>query len=103
MSEETLELEVLSLPDEDGEESGFAVLHRVQIDDQWYVTLCPEAQLETEDSALDLYVYRWTELDGDDIELDAVEDDDIIDQVLAATRMELFDDVEDEDELDSEE
>jgi uncharacterized protein YrzB (UPF0473 family) len=91
MSEpDDLEVELLTLPDEDGNEREFALLTLVNIDEGTFAVLAPATQLDAIDSPdLDLYAFRWVE-EGEDIELDAVEDDEVLDRIFAVAEEMLF-------------
>jgi len=88
--------EVVTLEDEDGAETDFAFLGLIGIDGKQYAILCPVEQLETEDPDLDLYAFLYTETD-DGAELDAVQDDALIQQIFTLAETELFGDDEDDD------
>jgi len=88
--------EVVTLEDEDGAETDFAFLGLIGIDGKQYAILCPVEQLETEDPDLDLYACLYTETD-DGAELDAVQDDALIQQIFTLAETELFGDDEDDD------
>jgi uncharacterized protein YrzB (UPF0473 family) len=89
-----VEVEVILLPDEDGEEKEYAMLTLVTLDEGVFAVLAPAEQLnDLTTPNLDLYAFRWTEL-GEDVELDAVEDDALLDRIFALAEEMLFGDEE---------
>ncbi len=90
------EVDVIVLEDEDGKERSFALLTLVEIDDARYAVLAPVDQLDSDDPDLDLYAFSFTEHEGGDIELDAVEDVELLDKIFVAAEEILFED-DDED------
>jgi uncharacterized protein YrzB (UPF0473 family) len=100
MSEaEDNEIEIVHMTDEDGVEQPFAMLAVLELEEDLYAVLAPLAQLEAEEPELDLYAFQYVEHE-EEIELIALEEDELIDAVLdAAERLwfqeaELADDAE---------
>ena len=95
MSElDEVEVDLIALPDEDGVERQFAMLTLVNLDEGSFAVLAPADQLDDLGSPdLDLYAFRWTEI-GEDVELDAVEDDALLDRIFELAEEMLFGDEE---------
>lgn len=97
MSEENeeSEVEVITLVDDEGVEQDFAFLTLVELDGASYAVLAPVSQLEANEPNLDLYAFTYTEVD-DGAQLDAVEDEDLLDRIFEVAEEALFDDEEDD-------
>ena len=92
---EESEVEVVTLVNEDGEELDFAFLALVDVDGAPFAILAPVAQLEASEPDLDLFAFHYLEQE-EGVQLDAVEDEALLERVFAAAEEALFDD-EDED------
>lgn len=100
--EEESEVEVLVLQDENGVDTKFALLTMVELDGVTYAVLAPLEQLESEEPDLDFYGFVYNEDENGDVELDAVEDEELLDRIFAIAEDELFgeEDFEDDDDAD---
>lgn len=84
MSEdEPWEVDIVPIEDENGDVREFGILALVELDEGTFAVLAPAEQLEGDDPEFDLYAFRYIEHD-DGIELDAVEDDALVDRITAA-------------------
>lgn len=84
-------LGVLTLPDSDGVDTDFDVLTVLPVEGTQYAVLAPVEQLDSEEdgATLDLYIFQWEE-DDENVTLHAVEDDEVLDRVMAVAEEELF-------------
>jgi uncharacterized protein YrzB (UPF0473 family) len=102
MSEEEDEFEVLTMPDENGVERDFALLTRVELEEGTFAILAPVEQVQggdDDDMGLDLYAFSYTETE-DSVELDAVEDDELLDRIFKIADEILFGEVDEDDDDD---
>jgi uncharacterized protein YrzB (UPF0473 family) len=82
------EIEIITLTDEDGSESDYGVLAVLTLDEQEFAILAPIEQLDADEADLDLYAFHYKETGDEDVELDAVEDEELLERVFA-----LFDEI----------
>jgi uncharacterized protein YrzB (UPF0473 family) len=93
MSEdEDQDLDIVRMADDNGVERDFALLAVFEIDGNEYAVLAPAEQLDnTEEPSFDLYAFHYRE-DGDEVELDAVEDEALLERIFDMAERELFGD-----------
>ena len=90
---ESMQEDIITLIDEDGEEHRFSLIDVLEVDSNSYAVLAPEDDNEEGDA----FIFRIESIDGED-ELIAVEDDEEFERVAAAwTEMEDEDFEETED------
>lgn len=96
MAEKNHEIEapVITLTLEDDTELECALLAVFPVDGQDYAAMIPVEQLDDEDG--EIFLYRYKELDGDEIEITNIEDDEEFEEVSEA-----FDALLDEEEFNS--
>ncbi len=101
-NEASAEVDVFTLTDEEGEDRDFAFLALITLEQGEFAILAPVDQLDAaeEDPELDLYAFRYTELEDGEVQLDAVEDEELLDIVFEEADRILFGGDEDEDEDD---
>lgn len=100
MSEEE-EAEIITMVDENGVEKDFVFLTLVEMEEGTFAVLAPKEQIDGDEADLELYAFRYTEND-DGVDLDAVEDDDLLNRIYAEAEAILFDADEFEDAYDDE-
>lgn len=104
--EEDQELDIVRMTDDEGVERDFALLSVFTIDGAQYAVLAPADQLDNiDDPSFDLYAFHYKEV-GDEVELDAVEDEELLERIFDVAEQELFSDEdsdEDDDDDDSDE
>lgn len=82
-------IDVITLTDPDGEELDFGFIALVDLEEGRFAVLAPIDQLEAEEPELDLYGFTYTE-NGEEIELEPVEDDDLLDKIFLAAEQALL-------------
>ncbi|MCB9666126.1 MAG: DUF1292 domain-containing protein [Alphaproteobacteria bacterium] len=98
MTDADPELDIVTLTDEEGNDRDFAILAVFPVgDDGQFALLAPVDELDSGEPDLDLYAFRYLE-DDDGVDLEAVEDEDLLDRIFAEADRVLFEDEEDEDE-----
>ncbi len=77
-NEASAEVDVFTLTDEEGEDRDFAFLALITLEQGEFAILAPVDQLDAaeEDPELDLYAFRYTELEDGEVQLDGDEDED---------------------------
>jgi uncharacterized protein YrzB (UPF0473 family) len=92
------EMDIITLPDAEGNEREFALMTLVTLDEGTFAVLAPVDQLESDDPSIDLYAYTYEEDEEGGIDLDEIEDEELLNKVFAVAEEMLFSDDEDEDE-----
>lgn len=93
LNNEEYEDATVSLELEDGTKLTCSVVAIFPVDDREYIALLPENQVEGFDEN-EVFLYRYIELEGDDIDLEPIEDEDEYEAVCDA-----FDELLDEEEF----
>ena len=111
-NEEDLEMDVYTLTDEDGKESDFELIGRIDADGQSYVALAPidfDSELDSENEDEEdggFVVLKVVEEDGEEVFV-TIDDDEEFDRIADIFEDELFQDMdydeEDEEDGDDEE
>lgn len=102
--DETPDMEIITLPDSEGNERDFALMTLVELEEGTFAVLAPVDQLESDDPSIDLYAYTYEEDEDGGIDLDEIEDEAILEKVFALAEEMLFgDEDDDEDDEDGEE
>lgn len=98
--EKELEVPVITLTLDDDSEMDCALLARFEVEgyEGEYAAMIPVEQLENEDDDEDgeIFLYRFKELDNDELDITNIEDDDEFEAVSAR-----FDEILDEEEFNS--
>lgn len=105
MQEESYEVEVYTLTDEDGKEGEFELIGSLDIDGQSYVALIPledENSEEKDDEDYGFVILKVVEEDGEEVFV-SIDDDEEFEKVADAFEDELVADVDYDEEDDSEE
>ena len=102
--EEENDMQIITLPDSEGNERDFALMTLVELEEGTFAILAPVDQLESDDPSIDLYAYTYEEDEDGGIDLDEIEDEQLLEKVFALAEEMLFgDDDEDDDDDDGEE
>lgn len=80
MNEETMELETILLPDEDGNEQEYAILDTFNFEERQYMVICEVEGDTIDDENAELLRYR---VENEEIFLDSIEDDDEFNRAVA--------------------
>jgi uncharacterized protein YrzB (UPF0473 family) len=89
------ELEVVTLPDEDGNERDFALMTMVELDEGTFAVFAPVDQLDdAENPSIDLYAFSYAEADDGAVDLQPIEDDELLNKVFEIAEEILFGDEE---------
>jgi len=108
-NEMDMETEIYTLTEEDGKESDFELIGRVDVEGQSYVALAPlDLDVDDEDEEGGFVILKVVEEDGDEVFV-TIDDDDEFDRIADIFEDELMQDMdyggddEDEEEIESEE
>ena len=93
---EEMEAPIITLTLEDDTVMECAVISVFPVDDYDYAALIPTKDLDNEDEEGELFLYRYKELEGDEVELTNIETDEEFEKVSEA-----FDQILDEEEFNS--
>jgi len=96
-ADELINPEVVVLEDEDGNAHEFALLQIVDVDEKEYALMTLVEQLDDDESeSMDLYLFRYEELEGDMASFSEIEDDETYARVrdYCATLVDDLGDVE---------
>ena len=96
MAEKEIEAPIITLTLEDDTEMECVVISIFPVDEYDYAALLPVDDLENEDEDGELFLYRYKELPGDEVELTNIESDEEFEKVSEA-----FDQILDEEEFNS--
>lgn len=80
MNEETMELETILLPDEDGNEQEYAILDTFNFEERQYMVICEVEGDTIDDENAELLRYR---VENEEIFLDSIEDDEEFNRAVA--------------------
>lgn len=80
MNEETMELETILLPDEDGNEQEYAILDTFNFEERQYMVICQVEGDTIDDDNAELLRYH---VEDGEIYLDSIEDDDEFNRAVA--------------------
>ncbi|HMV68274.1 MAG TPA: DUF1292 domain-containing protein [Myxococcota bacterium] len=91
------ELEVVTLPDEDGNERDFALMTMVELDEGTFAVFAPVDQLDdVENPSIDLYAFSYTEAEDGTVDLQPIDDEALLDRVFEIAEEILFGDEDEE-------
>lgn len=101
--DESLDIEIYTLPDEDGNEIDYALMTHIDLQGEGkFVILAPAEQLDSEDETLDLYAFSYTEENGEPV-FGEIEDEALLEKVFALAEEILFGDEFDGDDEEGDE
>jgi uncharacterized protein YrzB (UPF0473 family) len=103
--ENEMEMEIYTLTEEDGKESDFELIGRVDVEGQSYVALAPlDLDIDDEDEEGGFVILKVVEEDGDEVFV-TIDDDDEFDRIADIFEDELMQDMDydgDDDENENE-
>jgi uncharacterized protein YrzB (UPF0473 family) len=101
-NENELEMEIYTLTEEDGKESDFELIGRVDVEGQSYVALAPlDLDIDDEDEEGGFVILKVVEEDGEEVFV-TIDDDEEFDRIADIFEDELMQDMDYDGEEDSE-